>query len=134
VGFPGQLAAFWLCTYPAILGSYLLSCLVFGAILFPAITLRRLFRTVPHALIQSETQTTDYWPILGKRAIGNGKWQWMTRLPFTCAFQVDYTKLTLTLKKLPKGWSNLRFLLLTDMHFHGTPIREFFEAIFVKLR
>jgi uncharacterized protein len=134
LGFPALLAAFWFCTYPAILGSYLLSCLVFGAILFPAITLRRFFRTVPPGLIQSETQTTDYWPILGKRAIGDGKWQWMTRVPFTCAFQVDYTKLTLELKTLPKAWSNLRILLLTDLHFHGTPSREFFDAVFAELR
>ena len=108
-------------------------CLFLGAIVFPAITLYRLSRGSPKALLSEKTETLDLWKQLGNAAIGDGKHRWATRLPFNCVFKVDITDVTLAVPKLPPAWEGLSILLLSDLHFHGTPSRAFFDVVFDKL-
>jgi predicted MPP superfamily phosphohydrolase len=103
------------------------------AVLFLVITAARLLRPRPAALVAEKTETLDLWKQLGPAAVGDGKYRWATRLPFNCVFQVDFTELTLVVPKLPPAWDGLSILLLSDLHFHGTPSRAFFEAVFDKL-
>ncbi len=112
---------------------YLPVCLAVGALVFPAITLYRVLRTPPKALLTAKTETLDLWQQLGTKVIGDGKHLWATRLPFNCVFRVDFTDLTLAVPKLPPAWEGLTILLLSDLHFHGTPSRAFFDAVFDKL-
>lgn len=105
----------------------------FFGYLFCFITLVRLIRESPKALLSKKTETLDLWQRLGAKAIGDGKHRWATRLPFNCVFHVDFTDLTLAVPKLPPAWEGLTILLLSDLHFHGTPSRAFFDAVFDKL-
>ena len=57
----------------------------------------------------------------------------MTRLPGNCVFRVDFTDLTLALPELPPELDGLTILVLSDLHFHGTPARPFFDRIIDEL-
>jgi len=50
-------------------------------------------------------------------------------LPFNDVFKVDFTDLTLAVPGVPKEWDGLSVLLLSDLHFCGTPSREFFDRV-----
>jgi hypothetical protein len=50
-------------------------------------------------------------------------------LPFNDIFRVDFTDYSLALPDLPPAWEGLTILLLSDLHFHGTPSRAFFERV-----
>ncbi len=113
----------WLVLY------YASACLSVGLVIFPAITAYRLLRKPPVALVAEKTETLDLWPELGEKAVGNGKWPWVTRLPLNCVFRVDFTELTLAVPGLPPAWDGLTVLLVSDVHFHGTPSRAFFERV-----
>src|SRR5579872_359129 len=118
--------------YYAIL-TYLPICLIFGAVIFPCITLARLLRKVPTCLLTQQTRTLDLWPELGEQLVGDNKRAAMTRIPFNGVFRVDFTDLTLALSELPAEWDGLTLLVLSDLHFHGSPSRIFFERIIEEL-
>jgi predicted MPP superfamily phosphohydrolase len=105
-----------------------------GAVGFPIITLARLLRTRPLCLIAEETRTMDLWPVLGKKLIGDHKLAALTRLPGNGVFQIDITDLTLSLTEMPAAWNGLTLLVLSDMHFHGTPSRVFFDRLLEELQ
>lgn len=117
---------------PLALG-YALVCLVFGAVVFPAITLRRLVRTRPAAVLSQRTHTLNLGRELGPLAVGDHKWAWMTRLPFNDVFRVEFTDLELAIPDLPGAWAGLTVLLVSDLHLHGTPSRAFFERVFAEI-
>ena len=108
---------------------YLAPCALFGGLVFPLITLKRLLRKPPAAVQRSTTRTLDLWKELGPKLVGNGRMPWATRLPFTCAFRVDFTHTTLAVPKLPPAWDGLTVLLLSDFHFHGTPSEAYFQRV-----
>ena len=108
---------------------YSLMTVFIGAVVFPLITLLKNCERPPRALVAETTRTIDYWPVLGEKAIGDGKYPWAPRLPFNCVFQVDFTETTLRIPKLPAKLHGLEVLLITDLHFHGTPSFAFFEAL-----
>jgi uncharacterized protein len=105
-------------------------CLVVGAVIYPALNVHRLLRKPPAALVSEQTETIDLWKQLGPAALGNGYGLFAARLPLNCIFQVDFTELTLALPNLPAEWDGLTILHITDVHFHGTPSRAFFEHVF----
>jgi predicted MPP superfamily phosphohydrolase len=109
--------------------AYLPICLIFGAVIFPYITVARLLRKVPASLLAQQTRTLDLWPELGEKLIGDNKAAALTRLPGNCVFRVDITDLILAPTNLPMQWDGLTLLVLSDLHFHGTPSRIFFERI-----
>jgi predicted MPP superfamily phosphohydrolase len=113
--------------------AYAAVCLVVGAVVFPAITVARLLRKPPTAVVSEHAQTLDLWPELGSKLFGDGKWAWVPRLPFNCVFRVDFTELTLALPDLPPEWDGLTVLLVSDLHFVGTPSRAFFDRVFDRL-
>lgn len=108
-------------------------CFAFGAIVFPLITLRRATRKPPACLVREETRTLDLWPEFGEKLVGDGKGQKATRMPGNCVFKFDLTELTLALPNLPPAWDGLTILLVSDLHFHGTPSRVYFDRVFDEL-
>lgn len=108
---------------------YLTTCFFFGLIVFPAVTLYRLFRPRPRCLIAERTEPLDLWSQLGESAVGDGHLRAFARLPLTDVFTVDVTHQTLAIPGLPTGWDGMTLLLLSDLHFHGTPSRAWFEAV-----
>ncbi len=112
---------------------YAAFCLVFGAVVFPIITVVRLLRKAPTCLASESTRTRDLWPELGKQLLGNGHLAAAARLPGNGVFRVDFTELTLALPELPPEWEGLSLLVLSDLHFHGTPARSFFDRVMDEL-
>src|SRR5262245_6831090 len=108
---------------------YAAVCLVIGGVVFPAITVRRLLRKSPAAVVSERTDTLDLWPEYGAKLHGDGKWAWVPRLPFNCVYRVDFTDLTLALPNLPPEWDGLTVLLISDLHMHGTPSRLYFDRV-----
>jgi hypothetical protein len=108
---------------------YLAICLLFGAVIFPLITAKRLLRKKPASMLTEQTRTLDLWPESGEALTGDYKLSWMTRLPGNGVFRLDITDLTLALANLPAEWNGLSILVLSDWHFHGTPSRLFFDRI-----
>ena len=108
-------------------------CCLVGLVVFPTITMLRYLRPRPNCLTTERTETLDLWATLGAGVRGNGKWSWLTRLPWNGVFKVDITELTLTLPRLPAKLDGLSILLLSDLHFHGTPSKLWFDAILDRL-
>lgn len=108
---------------------YVFVCLVFGGVVFPVITVYRLLRKPPAALVSARAETLDLWNELGPSAVGDGKYPWAARLPFNDVFRMDFTDLTLAVPDLPPAWDGLTVVLVTDVHFHGTPARSFFDRV-----
>jgi predicted MPP superfamily phosphohydrolase len=104
-------------------------CLVVGGLVFPAITLLRLVRKPPPSLASETTRTRDLWAEFGEPLIGDGKMPFVARLPGNQLFRVDFTEATLALPDLPHEWEGLTLLVVSDVHFHGTPSRLFFDRV-----
>ncbi|QJW97889.1 metallophosphoesterase [Frigoriglobus tundricola] len=116
-------------TLGRVLFAYTVLCLVLGAVVFPIITIVRYRRETPACLASETTRTLDLWPELGAKLFGDGKYRWATRLPGNGAFTFDVSDLTLRLPNLPPEWDGLTLLHLSDLHFHGTPSRAYFDRV-----
>ncbi|HEX4607462.1 MAG TPA: hypothetical protein VH092_04580, partial [Urbifossiella sp.] len=108
---------------------YVAVCLLFGGLVFPAITVYRLIRPRPAELVSETTATLDVRAEIGEAVAGDGKWWWVSRLPLNDIYRVDFTDWTLAVQDLPQEWQGLTILLLSDVHFHGTPSRAFYERV-----
>ncbi|MDY3555086.1 metallophosphoesterase [Gemmata sp. JC717] len=113
--------------------AYAVACLAFGGLVFPLVTLHRALRKPPACVVSEYTRTLDLWPELGEKLVGDGKGQSATRLPGNGVFKFDFTELTLALPGLPPAWDGLTILFVSDLHFHGTPSRLYFERIIDEL-
>jgi predicted MPP superfamily phosphohydrolase len=109
--------------------AYGLACLYFGFV-FPVVTAERYLRKPPACVLEERTRTLDLWPEYGEKLVGDGIARWLTRIPGNCAFTLDVTELTLAPPKLPPEWDGLTLLVLSDVHFHGTPSRAYFDRVF----
>jgi predicted MPP superfamily phosphohydrolase len=105
-------------------------CCGVGLGVVPVLTLCRLLRGAPAALLSNHTTTVDVAARLGYKPVGRGKQHWLARLPGNQVFRVDFAERTYGLPRLPAAWDGLSILHLTDLHFHGTPDREFFRQVF----
>lgn len=112
---------------------YAAACLAVGGVVFPLVTLARYFRKPPACVAREHTRTLDLWPEHGEKLIGDGKGRKATRVPGNCVFKFDLTELTLALPNLPPAWNGLTVLLVSDLHFHGTPSRVYFDRVFDEL-
>jgi len=110
---------------------YIYGCVFLGGVIFPLITLLRL--TAEAERFKVDEYTVDYWKRLGANTIGHGFHSWAPLMPGNCVFQVEFTDLTLRPAQLPTGLDGLSILLLSDLHFHGTPSLAFFEALFADI-
>jgi predicted MPP superfamily phosphohydrolase len=118
----------------AILTAYLLLCMGFGLVIVPAVTLWRLLRGRPTALVSNHTKTVDVAAELGYRPIGRGKYQLLARLPRNEVFCVDFAERTLQVPALPAAWDGLSILHVTDLHFRGVPDKVFFQHVMDRCR
>jgi predicted MPP superfamily phosphohydrolase len=115
-----------------VLSLYLVVCLIFG-LLYPFINLARYLRKPPACVLAEETCTLDLWPEYGEKLIGDGIGPSLTRLPGNCVFKLDVTDLTLAMERLPPEWDGLRLQVVSDLHFHGTPSRVYFDRLIDEL-
>lgn len=109
---------------------YVAACGVVGAAVFPAVTAYRCFRPRAAELLAETTHTLDVRAEVGDAVIGDGKWRRLATLPLNDIFRVELTDWTLAVPDLPPALDGLTVLLLSDLHFHGTPSRAFFERVF----
>lgn len=109
-------------------------CCIIGLGLMPAITLRRLLRRPPAALVSNHTNTIDVAGALKYPPAGRGKHAYLARLPFNEVFQVDFAERSLCLERLPAAWDGLSVLHLSDLHLFGVPDRQFFEYVLDRCR
>jgi hypothetical protein len=119
--------------YPALAG-YMVACWLIGMVIFPAITIRRLMRRRPAALVKNDTETLDVAAALGYKPVGNGKYRQLARLPFNDVFRVDFSVRILKVPRLPEAWHGLTILHLSDLHLCGTPDRAFYDYVMDRCR
>jgi uncharacterized protein len=96
---------------------------------FLVVTVVRLLRRRPGVVLDERTATVDVAKELGGRPVGEGKYRYMARVPFNDLFRVEFTTLTLAVPGLPAAWDGLTVLHLSDIHFYGTPAREYFDLV-----
>lgn len=120
-------------TLGRVLFGYEIACLIVGGVVFPAITVARLLRKPPPSVVAESTRTLDLWPELGEKLVGHGHLPALTRLPGNGVFRVDFTDLTLSPPNLPPEWDGLTIHVVSDLHFHGTPARPFYDRVIDEL-
>jgi len=111
-----------------LLAGYLVLALVMACVLFPIATIRRRMRRLPVG-VHEVTTILDVVKELGNPPWGDGPKMRMARRPLNDIFHVDFTTLTITRPDLPAEWDGLTLLQLSDLHFFGTPSREFFDCV-----
>jgi len=111
------------------LAGYALFCCVAGFGVLPAVTLRRLLRRRPAALLSNHTDAVDVSARLGFKPVGRGKYRLLARLPANEVFRVDLAVRTFRLPALPPAWDGLSILHLSDLHLCGTPDRAFYDHV-----
>jgi predicted MPP superfamily phosphohydrolase len=115
-------------------GSYLLPfvytrvCWLAGTA-FLIVTGVRLLRRRPAVVLDERTETVDVAEGLGHRPVGDGKYRRVAAVGINDLFRVDFTTLTLAVPGLPAAWDGLTVLHLSDLHFYGTPGREYYEFV-----
>jgi uncharacterized protein len=102
---------------------------VLAGIAFVFVTVWRLLRPRPAILLDERTATVDVEKELGHRPIGDGRYKKVADQRINDLFNVDFTSLTLHVPGLPAAWDGLTILQISDLHFYGTPGREFFDFI-----
>lgn len=137
LGFPAfvwQVASSGSMAAPLLASPYLWGCALAGGLWFPVVTAVRYFRPTPACVRAERTETVDFGAELGlAAAAGDGRHRWAARLPGNDIYRVDFTELTLAVPGLPVGWDGLTVLFLSDLHFHGTPSRAWFDRVFDRL-
>ena len=96
---------------------------------FLTVTLVRVLRRRPAVVLDEQTQTVDIVKELGYRPVGGGKYKKVAEIGLNDLFRVDFTALTLAVPGLPPAWDGLTVLHLSDLHFYGTPGREYYDAV-----
>jgi uncharacterized protein len=121
-------------THHPLVHAYFLVCWVLGLGVFPAVTVLRLLRRTPAALLKNDTQTVDVAKELGYKPAGTGKYRRLACLPGNQVFQVDFAERTLRIPRLPAAWDGLTVLHLSDLHLCGTPDRAFYRYVMDRCR
>ena len=75
-----------------ILAAYLLACWLVGLLFLPLVTLFRVLRHRPPALLSNHTRTEDVAARLGYRPAGRGKYRLLCHLPGNEVFRVDFAE------------------------------------------
>ena len=96
---------------------------------FMVVTLIRVLRPRPAVVLDERTETVDIARELGHRPVGDGKYRKVAAIGRNDLFRVDFTRLTLAVPGLPAAWDGLTVLHLSDLHFYGTPAREYYDAV-----
>jgi uncharacterized protein len=112
------------------LALYTAACIGISGLLLPVVTVQRLLRPLPGQVLEEKTRTLDIEKELGHRPIGDGKRAKLLAKRWNQYFTVDFTTLTLRFPDLPPEWEGLTILHLSDLHFMGSPSREYFARVF----
>ncbi len=107
--------------------SYVLLCLVAGFVALPLNTIVRLRRRDPSLEVRS--RVVDVVKHLGRRPLGDSRKRLLAKLPGNEVFEVELIERTLGLPRLPAAWDGLTILHLSDLHFVGTPARDYFQFV-----
>lgn len=105
-------------------------CVLFGGVVLPAVTVYRWLRKKPTAVLSETSTVIDFGAKLGPAAVGDGKFRFAAKLPLNNALKVQFTELKLRMKWLPAQLEGLTVLVISDLHFHGTPSRQWFDSLF----
>src|SRR5437660_3380206 len=113
---------------------YISACWAACFLVLPVVTAWRCFRPRPEALVADRSTVVDVSVRLGHRPLGHGKHRLWAKLPYNQVFQVEFVERTLRLPRLPAAWDGLTILHLTDLHFCGTPDRNFYRHVLDRCR
>lgn len=108
-------------------------CLSISFVVLPVMTLIRQLRPIPRQVVCTSSRVIDIAADLGYRPLGFGKHWRQARVPFNQLFQVEFVDRTYQLPRLPAALDGLTILHLSDLHFHGTPERAFFQRLIERI-
>jgi len=57
--------------------------------------------------------------LVNEELIGAGPYHYLTGLPYNEIFNVEFSRKTFALNRLPADWDGLTILHLSDFHFQG---------------
>jgi len=109
--------------------AYLLVCWLVGLGLLPFVSIYRLMRRRPAALLSNHTRTEDIAARLGYRPAGRGKYRLLCHLPGNEVFRVDFSERIYRMSRVPAAWDGLSILHVSDLHLSGSPDRVFFQQV-----
>lgn len=107
--------------------TYALVCFFVGFVALPLNTAMRLRRRDPS--LEKKSRILDVAKHLGRLPIGDSPERLLAYLPGNEIFQVELVERTLDLPRLPAAWDGLTILHLSDLHFQGTPDRDYFRFV-----
>lgn len=113
--------------WPNLVTLYVLACIAVGFIALPLNTAGRLLRR--DCSFEKRSRVLDVAKHLGRRPLGNSRKSSLARLPGNEIFQVEMVERSLRLPRLPAVWDGLTILHLSDLHFVGTPDRDYFQFV-----
>jgi uncharacterized protein len=113
--------------WPQLATLYVLVCIAVGFIALPLNTISRRIRRDPS--LEKHSRVLDVIKHLGRRPAGHDRKRLLARLPGNEVFQVEMVERTLRLPRLPAAWDGLTILHLSDLHFLGTPARDYFQFV-----
>jgi len=111
-------------------GVYIAFCVFVGVVVLPMLTLLRGLQRPPPQLVHESSRVVDVAKDLGSRPLGYGQHWRLARIPGNQLLEVEFSERSLRLPRLPAAWDGLTILHVSDLHFHGTPERPFFERVF----
>ena len=96
----------------------------------PTVTILRAFRRPLDEIATTRGEILDLGRSLGiDRVVGEGKHNWLLRVPGNRSLQVQKVECELKLPQLPAALDGLTLVQITDTHFSHCYRRAFFEAI-----
>lgn len=116
------------CPLSLITAGYVALCWPTALLIFPAITVARHLRHVK-AQISHQVTTYNIAEELGYKPVGDGKGQKLSQLRGNQVFQLDVTRREIQMPQIPSAWDGLSILHVSDLHFHGTPAKEYFQRV-----
>lgn len=91
--------------------------------------LRNLLYKIPRQQTEQHSEIFDMRQLVNQELIGAGPYHYLTGLPYNEIFNVEFSRKTFALNRIPADWDGLTILHLSDFHFSGTLTREYFREI-----
>lgn len=113
--------------WPQLVTLYVFVCAAVAFVALPLNTVARLRRRDPS--LEKHGRILDVAKHLGRRPLGDSRRRLLARLPGNEVFQVELVERTVCLPRLPAAWDGLTILHLSDLHFCGTPARDYFRFV-----
>ncbi len=110
-------------------------CVGFAVLVTPATIIRYWLRTTAPGLVSNHSDVVDFnRDQEGNRRsfVGEGKRKLLASLPGNQICTVEFNEKYVRFPELPPALDGLTILHVTDLHFHGIPAREFYEAAMAK--